>query len=88
VAVPCAGAELTVTEVAVPVIDSGSVLLLLLAATLALTLATVGALAGPVQVIVTGVMCVPVAIFNRRPLVVSCDDVTVTVCGAVFFELL
>jgi hypothetical protein len=43
VAVPCAGAELTVTEVAVPVIDSGSVLLLLLAATLALMLATVGA---------------------------------------------
>jgi hypothetical protein len=43
VAVPCAGAELTVTEVAVPLIDSGSVLLLLLAATLALMLATVGA---------------------------------------------
>jgi hypothetical protein len=43
VAVPCAGDELTVTEVAVPLIDSGSVLLLLLAATLALMLATVGA---------------------------------------------
>jgi hypothetical protein len=88
VIVPCTGPEVTATDVALPVIDSGSVLLLLLAATLALMLATVGADTGPVQVIVTGVMWVPLTIFNRSPLEVSCDEVTVTVCGAVFFELL